>query len=129
MKILILLLGLWLNYFSCKSRDYESLIVRKWELEEVTDSTRVRRVKEESFDLETSSDVYYLNFFEDGHLEGYIFDRQIHADYTIQKNKLILEEDSESPPIQLKILELNNSNLVIEYQENGKPVKLKFGLR
>ncbi|MCX8000165.1 MAG: hypothetical protein N3A69_14625 [Leptospiraceae bacterium] len=128
MKFLVIILSLFLSYLSCNSRDYESLIVRKWELEEVIDSKRVRKVKEESFDSESNSNIYYLNFFEDGHLEGYIFDRQIHAEYTIQKNRLILEEDAETPPIQLKILELNNSNLILEYLENGKPIKLKFGL-
>lgn len=121
-----LLLGF---YFNCNSNNYDSLILRKWELEEITDSTRVRKVKEESSDYEASSDIYYLNFFEDGHLEGYIFDKQIRATYTIKNNRLILEEDSDTPPIQLKILELNNSNLVLEHLENGKPVKLKFGLR
>ncbi len=125
-QILFLILILYPN---CKRIDYESLILRKWELEEITDSTRVRKVKEESTDFEASSDVYYLNFFEDGHVEGYIFGRQIRAIYTIQKNQLILEEDEDTPPIQLKILELNSSNLVLEYLENKKPVKLKFGLR
>lgn len=114
---------------TCNQPDYESLILHKWELEEITDSTRVRKVKEESFDLETSSDIYYLDFFEDGHVVGYLFDRQIHASYTIQKDRLILEEEFDFPPIQLKILELNNSNLILEYIEHGKPVKLKFGLR
>lgn len=115
--------------YLCNSKNYDSLILRKWELEEVTDSNRVRKVKEESSDYEANSNVYYLNFFEDGHLEGYIFDKQIRATYTIHKNQLILEEDLDTPPIQLKILELNNSVLVLEHLENGKPVKLKFGLR
>lgn len=123
---------LYVYYFSlgCSLKDYEALIVQKWELEEVTDSIRVRKVKEESLDEEAGTEVYYLNFYEDGHLEAYLFDRQIRANYTISNKKLILEEeDSDTPPIQLKILELNHSNLVLEYLENGKPVKLKFGLR
>jgi hypothetical protein len=129
MKKLAILLCLILSF--CEAITYDSLIVRKWELEEITDSTRVRKVREESFDLEASGEVYYMNFFEDGHLEAYLFDRQVSGLYTIQtlKKRLILEENEDTPPIVFQILQLDSSHLVLSYKENGKPMKLKFSLR
>lgn len=128
-KKLFIWICLFLSF--CEAVSYESMIVRKWELDEITDSNRVRKVKEESFDLEASGEIYYMNFFEDGHLEAYLFDRQVSGLYTIQsmKKRLILEEDSDTPPIIFDILELNSSTLILSYKEKGRPVKLKFSLR
>jgi hypothetical protein len=119
-----LLINIIIFSFFCKTQDFETLILNKWELEEITDTQRVWNLKEES------QEIYYINFFSDNYFEAYLFGTYISGKYILQtsKNKLILEEDIDSPPILFEILELTSSTLVLSYREEEKPVKLKFSL-
>ncbi len=119
-----LLINIIIFSFFCETQDFETLILNKWELEEITDTQRVWNLKQES------QEIYYINFFSDNYFEAYLFDTYISGKYILQnsKKKLILEEDTNSPPILFEILELTSSILVLSYREEDKPVKLKFTL-
>jgi hypothetical protein len=85
-------------------------------------------VKEFSSDSEWSDSQYYLNFYENGRIEGYILGRQLTGTWKYQaKTKTIIVEDEEdTPPYTLNIREISTEKMLVSGRENDRSVILVF---
>lgn len=124
-KIYPLLFLLWI-FTGCAGK--EKVFIGKWELEQVKEGNQTINVKEFSSDSEWSDSQYYLNFYENGRIEGYILGRQLTGTWKYQaKTKTIIVEDEEdTPPYTLNIREISTEKMLVSGRENDRSVILVF---
>ncbi len=106
----------------------EKVFIGKWELEQVIEGSQTINVKEFSSDFELSDSQYYLNFFENGRIEGYIFGRQLTGTWKYQgkAKKIIVEDEEDTPPYVLNIKEISPQKMLVSGRENDRSVILVF---